>query len=207
MYVTRQQSIALAVGFLALFFALGMVLLQRSYVRPPQSATPAQPLVEQEQAADPAKFQLNEFHRVETKDGKKLWEVKAQNGRYFPETNTAKVNNGTVWIFKKNGDVVQLTAASATLHLEGASLSKAEASEGVQLVFNEKLKIETSEATYDKNAAKVFAPGHVKIVSDSMELAGEELSANVEDQSFTFARNVTSMIYSKKKTDEKNQPH
>lgn len=209
MYITKQQSIALALGFLTLFFALGFFLLRRSYSGPSTSAAAGTSASTQASSApaagangDPAQFRLNEFHRVETRDGQKLWEIKAKNGRYFPENNTARIEQGNVWIFRKDGDVVKLEAGSALIHLQGASLAKAEASEGVTVVFNDELTVKTAAATYDKIANTISAPGHVTIVNDRMELSGKGLDVDVESETFRLEQTVETMLKPKNASDE-----
>jgi LPS export ABC transporter protein LptC len=202
MHLTKRQSIFLAVTFLALFFVSGIALLNmdRSKSQGDQSASVQQPEQPAQEAksgeADPNKsrFELKEFHRTETRNGQKVWEVKAKHGEYFPETNSAQVTEATLWLFKEDGTTFRLNARTAKLYLKGAALSKAEASEGVTLNYNDKLNVETDFAIYDKDKKSVFAPGGVKFVSDRIEVNGEELNVDLETEQFVLARNVSSLI-------------
>lgn len=203
MYLTKAQSLTVALGTLALFFVGGityMRLSQPSFVSP-TSETPAtiEPTAVPENTglATPASgsnFVLENFHRSEMKDGKKVWEVSAVKGHYFPETNTARLETPSLLFYRPNGEVVQLNAEGATITLAGTSLTRAEITGKVKLVYSEKVTMETELAVYDKEKNLVTAPGEVTITSAQLDIVGRELTAKLDRNEFRLAKDVSSTV-------------
>lgn len=88
MYGRSVQRIFLLIPVLYLF-SLSGIAFYRSSVR--KSVITSQALVasnseggEDEGEGLLSKLQLQDFHRVEIKDGKPLWEIKAKDAKYFP---------------------------------------------------------------------------------------------------------------------------
>jgi LPS export ABC transporter protein LptC len=128
------------------------------------------------------------------KDGKKIWEVTATRGQYFPETNTAQLDEPSLLFYRSTGEVVELRAAQALLTLSGTTLNRAEISGAVRVVYGAKTTMTTEFALYDRASDTVTAPGEVTISSAELDIVGRELTAQIESQVFTLAKDVSSTV-------------
>ena len=196
-HLSRRQSILLASGLIAAFFlALWLLSRQNSPPSLPQRSvevttpTPAP----QTTAGANAQFLLNDFHRSETKNGQKIWEVKASRGQYFPDKQMAEVFEADVWVFRDKGEQVFLKAPEATLGFEASALTKAFFPKSVHVVYNDKVTLDTSAATYDKSSNSVFSDTTVTIVSDMMDLTGARFTADLTQNKVVFSGGVTTVI-------------
>lgn len=211
MKLTRKQSIALALAILIIFFIISIALVDDDTNRgitdlntPPNDSSrskngsnaPTPSLSEGEQTG-PA-LTLNRFHRAETKDGKKLWEISASSGSYLPEDRSALVKDANLIFFQKDGKVIELEAEQAKLVIEEANLNKAEIEGNVKVIFDKKVELTTEQAVYDRISNKVMAPGLVKIQSDMIDITGEELEADLNGQQFMLKKEVSSVIKPRK---------
>ena len=151
-----------------------------------------------EASSEGGPISLTNFHRSETKDGKKLWEIKAETGSFLPTKGAVSIENAKLWLFKKKGEVVELQAKKAIVYIRGATLSKAEASEHVVVINSDGTVMTTKEAVYDRVNETVTAPGYVEIENETFKTTGYVLDANVKTESFTLSRDVTTMIKPKK---------
>lgn len=205
MRISKKQSMAAGVGIIILFFIIGSFSLRGGGAGPDDDASGSGASSTAAHgaragAASPApldlasRFTLQDFHRSEIRDGKKVWEVKARRGQYFPETNSAALEEADLWLFKDAGEQTALHAAHARLVLSGAALAKAELSDAVTIDYNGKVTIQTDQATYDKSAETVHAPGKVRIESGGLEITGESLQGNITTREFHLERNVESVI-------------
>lgn len=200
MNLTRTQSVTLAIATLALFFGVSLLLIKQSR----QQVVPRiKDMVEFSTASSAApeqsSFVLNNFHRSETRNGKLVWEVDAKRGQYFPETNTAKLEQAKLWLYSEKGTATVLDTAGATLYLKGVGLDKAEAFGGVVMVHNNKVTITTDQAVYDKSNELVTAPGIVKIKGELIEVTGKGLEVKLDNQEARLLNNVESVIRPKGK--------
>ena len=200
MKITKNQSLVLAVSIIALFFAIGIWFMPRSAKLPSnstltQAATPVPTPVEtSETPSQESKFMLKEFQRAEIRDGRKVWEAKGVQGQYFPENNTAKIIEAKLWMYKKDGKVIVLNAGEALLRLQGAALKGADASKGVVVVYDDKQTLETDSLTYDKEKDLLFAPGFVQITGETIDISGDELEGDLQDNSFILKKNVSTVL-------------
>lgn len=197
MNITRSQSILLAVVGLAVFFAIGIVFSLRSPKGVVQSAKEVKFAVDPENGAN---IRLNDFQRSETKDGKKVWEVKGRVGEYFPEHNLVKIGGADLWLYRKDGEVIHLVAEEATVELEGNSLRSADLRKNVLVDIQSRgATIETDHAIYSKTDDIVRAPGPVKFHNEMMDLSGISLIAHVSARELTLEQHVESVIRRVKK--------
>lgn len=211
MRLTRNQSLALAAAVVVVFFAVTLVYLRlRTQPEIPElaaAAPEAPPKVTQPTEATPTKgatpeagsrFTLGQFERSEVKNGKKIWEVKAAHGEYYPETQTAELQTAQLWVFQDDGSKVRVDSDTATILLDATSLVEAELEKNVVLVYDDDLTIRSEKAIYDRVNATVVAPGPVTIQNKTILINGENLEADLESQSFDLTRNVDSVINSRK---------
>lgn len=207
MRLSKGQSLLVAVASIALFFVVGISLMKREANQGPLREDPASSSAAASIPAAPAadapasSFVLGVFQRSEVKNGKKQWEVKAKDGFYNPEKSTATVHDAVLWVYDKSGDVIELTAKEAILHLQGPALTKAEASGGVRVVRNGEVTVETEKAVYDKVNNKMTAPGVVRLTSDKADISGTRLEVDLNSKELTLQADVSTLI--KPKVGEK----
>ena len=139
-------------------------------------------------------FTLNQFQRSEVRNGRKIWEVKATQGQYFPGDAKAIVRNAELFVFAKDGDQVTLWADSGTLYLSGPSLQRAEVEGNVRVMQNEEVKITTEKALYDKEKGLVEIPGAVKIEGAAFEISGSAMFVDVESRVVRLTKDVVTVI-------------
>lgn len=223
MRITQKQSKLLALLVLVVFFVVSWILSNSDQSSSNKSAKTSslktEELREHEQSqateqfngqADSApenledkdpKFVLHKFHRSESKQGKKLWEVKARSGEYIPEKNAANVNDAVLWFYRDSGEVITLKATKAILEMTGSTLDHADLSEGVQLVYDNRVTLETQSAIFDKETETVTSSERVHITSDLIKINGTELQADLKTEEFTLLKDVDSVITPRKKKD------
>lgn len=200
MYLTKAQSLTVALGALVLFFVGGityMRLSQPRFITTTANAPITEPTTAPSDAtpvAGGSNFVLENFHRKEMKDGRTIWEISAIKGQYYPETNTAQLDSPSLLLYRPNGEVVTLQADAATITLTGASLTRAEIKGKVTVIYSEKVTIKTELAVYEKERNLVTAPGEVTITSAQLDIVGRELTAKLDKNEFTLARDVESTV-------------
>ncbi len=209
-YLTRKHSLILGISLIALFFVAGIFMLYKSNTSQAKSITAishekkdksadltdvkevVQPVAEK---LDPtAPVVLNKFHRNQIRDGKKLWEVLAEKGKYLPGSNNAELDEAELFLFRKDGSKVHLTAQKALLNFSGTDLSQAKVSGKVLMIYNDKVQMRTEDATYDKVASTVIVPGEVSILTDNIEVSGKDLLVDIEKQEMLLRKDVSTII-------------
>ncbi len=214
-HLTRKQSLWLGLGCLGAFFLTSSIIIyQRNTNRVPSysgalskdaiegPATPAATtslIPPQQTPAAALGFVLNEFHRSLVKDGKVLWEIKGERGKYDPLQSKAQITRPDLNVLRENGDTIHLTADRADLELTGTQLSSAELFDNVVAVYKGNTTVTTSRAIYREAEGTVDIPVPVKLISPMFELTGNRLFAKLDSQEIFITNGVTSTIKARKK--------
>ena len=194
MKLTRFQSLALAGGTLVLFFVLSVFLSPKSDLASKSSASQIPLPTPAADTTATSRFVLGTFERNETRDGKKLWEIKAQRGEYFPESNSASVEEATLTLYRENKPV-ELKAARATITLTGTSLHRADLAGGVKMVYlDQNVTVETSDAMIDMTENRVSAPGSVSVNGPDFEMHGNKFEGDLKTHNFRLTERVTTIL-------------
>ena len=216
MRITRKQSTILAFSTIGLFIVIGSLISKgaqspdaRSKLVDEISAHSIPASTEVDSTAEstlpnPADLTLNHFHRSETKDGRKLWEVDAEVGQYYPQDHAAELRQAVLLFFKESGDEFRIETKKARIGLLGGALTNAQASEGVTIYLNENVKIVTDAAEFDHQQSTVHAAGLVTITSNATTVTGVGLTGAFAKQEFHLLSNVTTVIPPRSATHANN---
>ena len=215
MRITQRQSFLLVGAILCLFFGGTFFLVRGSRRLPPEpSATQTVAFVEPTipspttpgavpVSATPEsgqQFVLQQFQRSETRDGKKVWEVKAERGSYDPTTNSATLTMAVLEMARKNRDAVVISSDRAQLFLSGTSLKSADLQGNVVLTHAKGTTLRAAQATYDREKNSIMVPGAVEIAGVMLDITGVGLTGNLEREEFHLSSNVETVIKPRKKS-------
>lgn len=199
--LSKRSSLFIAFGSLAVFFAAALLISPSSQVELPEEiSTPLdaptpRPIAELPREDETgARFSLSNFHRSEVRDGKLVWEVRASNGEYFPETENAEVREANVLLFDEQGRPVRIEANHALLKLKGTALVEADASGNVRLTYYDGTILTTERAIYHHEQGVVRAPGKVHIQNERMEIEGVGMTAKLDEKTFHLDSAVRTLI-------------
>ncbi len=137
-------------------------------------------------------LELQDFHRLEIKDGKPVWEVRAKNAKYLPDQGITHVNQTSVTLYREEGSAVHVSSKAARLHMEGDSISKAELDGEVNVSLENSIELRTNQAVYSLTDRVFEAPEDVQILGDGFEVRGIGLEFELEKQIVKLDRQVYS---------------
>ncbi|MGI6523859.1 MAG: LPS export ABC transporter periplasmic protein LptC [Bdellovibrionota bacterium] len=197
MRLTRKQSLILSGCVIICFFLVAGFLhkANQSYNLPPPPAE--QTLSEKIASAMPdsdIELVMGKFHRSETKDGKKLWEVMSKEGRYNPTEQTAQLLEAQLWFYQKDGDVITVTSEKANITIKDAKLEDVKLSDNVIITLND-IKLTTNRARMAGDDQTVTTPGEITIEKPGLILKGKKLRANLGTKEFLLEKDVSTTIF------------
>jgi LPS export ABC transporter protein LptC len=207
MQISQKQSKLIALSIIGSFFLVSLLMLtnKRSRVIPSDtssdSSTPSNSSVVPTLLPSPEVIQsdrpgltLKDFHRVEHKNGKKVWEIKARQGNYDAKTGQTTVSDAELFLFQSNGDSIFISSPQAILAVEDLSLNRAALSGGVKFKLNEDLTALAPEALFDKSAGLLTSAGPVQIITPTMKIEGKRLKLNLERKTVELLQNVSTVV-------------
>jgi LPS export ABC transporter protein LptC len=139
---------------------------------------------------------MRDFHRVKVQDGRKVWEVSAQDAQYFQEDNLVVVRHATMDLYLRDGRTVGLKGDEARIILDGREVNRVELSGAIQVTASEYV-IRTDRATYDQTRNLISAPGAVEISGQALELRGDSMEVEVATERVSLFHNVSTQLQPK----------
>ena len=197
MRLNRKSSLLLAFVTIALFFAIAHFTAPTSSVstvRPKPTPTEINGNGTSTEPEEASQFELTHFQRSETRNGRKVWEVTADNGKYFPKLEMTRLKNVKLISTKSEDSTFTVSAVSADVRLKGTSLSTAELNTDVVATIKDEVTVETESATYDYEKGLVTAPGFVKITGPFYTSQGDSMVVETEEEIITLEGNVRTQI-------------
>ncbi|MEA2627496.1 MAG: hypothetical protein QOD06_3541 [Candidatus Binatota bacterium] len=132
---------------------------------------------------------IQDFHRIEIKDGRKVWEVEGDEAQYLEDTGTVLVRAPRASMFMKDGDEVTVKGGQGTLKFVGKDLEEVVLRDDVEIHFRD-FVVRAPSATYHRKSQKIIARGAVSIVGERLEVQGTNMVVYVDDRRFQLRRNV-----------------
>jgi LPS export ABC transporter protein LptC len=133
---------------------------------------------------------IRDFHRVKVQDGRKVWEVSAQDAQYFQEANLIVVREVAMELYLRDGGTVGLKGDKARIVLDGREVQRVELDGGVEVTASDYV-VRTDRATYDHRRRLISTPGPVEISSKALQLRGDRMEVQVDRERVKLLRNVS----------------
>lgn len=201
MRLNRSRSIALALLLIIGFFILANLTAPKRKNAIPTANTTAvneakDSATEETATTHPetdSQFELSNFQRSENKDGKKVWEVTAAKGRYFPEKELTTLYDAKI-ISMKNETPYTIKAKEADVRLVGETIESADIRGSVEATLQNGVTVYTETAYYNHSKQEVTAPSAVKIEGEFYVSIGDTMNVDIETQTIELKGNVRTIL-------------
>jgi LPS export ABC transporter protein LptC len=133
---------------------------------------------------------IQNFHRIEIREGKKAWELIADEAQYLQERDQVVVRNPRTTLYMKDGEKVTVSGNRGTVEFaNGKDLRKAVLHDSVEVHLRD-FVIRADEAVYERSTEKIVANGPVTIVGTELKVAGNDMTVYVKDSRFELGKSV-----------------
>jgi LPS export ABC transporter protein LptC len=132
---------------------------------------------------------IQDFHRVQVRDGRKVWEIAAAEARYFDEEQRVDVREPNLQLYLSDGKQVGIKGSSGRVSLDGKELKSVELEGGIEVSLAN-YKVETEYAVYDRARDLISAPGGVRISGSDLQAQGGAMEVEVGTQQLRLRRDV-----------------
>lgn len=132
---------------------------------------------------------IQNFHRIEIRDGKKAWELVADEAQYLEGENQVVVRKPRTTLYMKDGEKVTVTGDQGKVEFAGKDLRKAMLHDSVEIHVRG-FVIRANDAVYDRGTEKIVAMGPVTIVGEQVQVAGNDMTVFVKESRFELKKPV-----------------
>lgn len=174
----------LIVGVMLALVGLGF-MLGRSIVGQRQNEAPAPTDLEPDVTQ-----RIKEFRRVKVKDGRKEWELTAQQAEFFTEQGEVAITGPKLAFYGGEGRDVEVKGREGRVFLKDGDVQRIELSGGIDVTVGGYF-VQTDSATYFQNINSIAAPGEVRLTSSDIALTGQAMLLELGSQKVLFRKGVT----------------
>jgi LPS export ABC transporter protein LptC len=167
-----------------------MALLVRSALRTNAEFELAQKALE---LVPDAAQRIKNFHRVQVRDGRKEWEIAAEEARYFEAEQRVVVRRPMVRLYLDDGRSVGVSGAEGVVSLDGKELRGVEVNGGIEVTLADYV-VRTASAHYDRARDLITAEGGVEISGADIDARGTGMQVEVGAQRFRLLDDVQMVV-------------
>lgn len=139
---------------------------------------------------NPSRLQLQDFHRVEVKNGKAAWEVHAKDARYYPQAAVTHVNDAILTLFREGQSSITVKSNAAKLASTGEAIGGVGLEGEVEFKIGNELTLYSETADYTADKRRVSIPGKVRIAGVGFEVKGVGLVYNLDGEQLSLSEDV-----------------
>jgi len=189
----RAWRYLLAATLMLALAGLGLSLLRRSNVpgllEPSFLATQALPELLQ---------RIRNFHRVITREGRKVLEVSAREASYFKNDKAIEILEPKVVFYEGGERAGEVSADKGRLYLDGTEVNSVEVSGNVLFEIG-RLRLVTDNLTYDRASNLIHARGQARVEAAELSLTGTDMKVDMLDRSVVISSQVSMTLRPKVK--------
>jgi len=132
---------------------------------------------------------IEDFHRVQVRDGRKEREIVAREARYFDEREQVVVREPWLRVYLRDGRSVGVKGEEGTVSLAGKELDSVELAGDIRVTLAD-YEVRAEYARYDRHRDVISAPAMVSITGGDIEARGGGLEVDVRAQRLRLQRDV-----------------
>lgn len=138
---------------------------------------------------------MQNFRRVQVRDGRKIWEIAAHQARYFEANGELVVEAPEVSFYLNDGEVITLRCGEGRLHMgkDEKAITQMELKNELQIQVGD-FSLRTQEAVYDSEHDTISSPGAVQITSRGLLVEGQGYTVDVADKRLTLNADVRTTL-------------
>ncbi|HLK12852.1 MAG TPA: LPS export ABC transporter periplasmic protein LptC [Candidatus Binatia bacterium] len=137
---------------------------------------------------------IQTFKRIKVERGRTVWEITADDARYFEKQDGIVVREPRVTLFLESGRQVHIRGTEGQLGLEGGHDLRTFMLRGEVVVQLDDLELHTDQATYTRANDLITAPGAVTIHGKTLDVWGTGMEVEVTPQKIRLLRDVKTRV-------------
>ncbi|MFN2375511.1 MAG: LPS export ABC transporter periplasmic protein LptC [Candidatus Binatia bacterium] len=139
---------------------------------------------------------IRNFHRVITREGRKVLEVSAREASYFKNDKAIEILEPKVVFYEGGERAGEVSATKGRLYLDGTEVLSVEVS-GTVLFEIGRLRLMTEELTYDRSTHRVHAKGEARVEAAELSLTGTDMTVDMLERSVVIGAGVKMTLHPK----------
>lgn len=139
---------------------------------------------------------IRNFHRVITREGRKVLEVSASEASYFKNDKAIEIVEPKVVFYEGGERVGEVSANKGRLYLDGTEVQSVEVTGNVLFEIG-RMKLSTESLVYDRASNRITAPEEARVEAAELSLRGTGMTVNMLERSVAIGQGVKMTLHPK----------
>jgi LPS export ABC transporter protein LptC len=139
---------------------------------------------------------IRNFHRVITREGRKVLEVSAREASYFKNDKAIEILEPRVIFYEGGERAGEVSADKGRLYLDGTDVQSVEVSGRVFFEIG-RLRVRTENLVYDQASGNITAAGQANVEAAELSLTGTGLVVNMLERTVVIGSGVKMTLHPK----------
>jgi LPS export ABC transporter protein LptC len=136
---------------------------------------------------------IRDFHRIVTRDGKKLLEVSAKEASYFRDEKAVEILEPELLFYHEGIRVAAISGDRGYLLMDGNEIESVEMSGMVEFQLS-KFIVKAESIEYQRAADRIITLGKTEVSSPEIQIRGYDLTFNLSAKTLSVDANVDMML-------------
>lgn len=132
---------------------------------------------------------IRNFHRVITREGRKVLEVSAEEASYFKDDKAVEIVAPRVVFYEDGERAGEVSAERGRLYLDGVDVLAVEVTGKVSFELG-RLRLSAENLAFDKESHLIKVHGEARVEAAEMTLSGADLSVDMLERTVVIGSNV-----------------
>lgn len=132
---------------------------------------------------------IRNFHRVITREGRKVLEVSAREASYFKNDKAVEIVEPRVIFYEGGERAGEVSAERGRLYLDGTEVLAVEVT-GKVLFELGRMKVTAENLSYDPEGGQIAVRGEARVDAAEMALSGTDMVVDVVKRTLVIGSNV-----------------
>lgn len=132
---------------------------------------------------------IQNFRRIQIRQGKKTWEIEGAEAQYLREDGTILVREPRATFYLENSREVRIRGDEGTVILRDNDLQEVTLRDNVKLRLGNYV-VDASRVKYQRKEKRVYVPGLVRIHGERIDVEGQDMVVFVDESMVRLRRRV-----------------
>jgi len=132
---------------------------------------------------------IRNFHRVITREGRKVLEVSAKEASYFKDDKAVEIVEPRVVFYEEGERAGEVSAERGRLWLDGTEVLSVEV-RGAVLFEIGRLRLTAENLSFDRETKRIRVQGRAQVEAAELSLSGTDLSVDMLERTVVFESDV-----------------
>jgi LPS export ABC transporter protein LptC len=136
---------------------------------------------------------IRDFHRIVTRDGKKLFEVSATEASYFRDEKAVEILEPELLFYHDGVRVAAISGGRGYLLMDGNEIESVEMSGTVEFRLSQFI-VRAETIKYQRAADRIITLGETEVSSPEIQIRGNNLTFDLSSKTLSVDANVDMML-------------